>query len=305
MKKIIVVFFCIVYSLSSYSQQRFDAAELLSNLKEISSDKYQGRRVGEEGNKLARIFLEKKMKEVGLLQFDSTYQHTFPFLHRTFRKKMEGYNLIGYLKGTEKPEEYIVLSSHHDHVGMHNDGTKQDSIYNGADDNASGTCALLAMAEYFLEHRPKHSIIFAAFDGEEMGLVGSDWFVDHSPIPLKNIILNINMDMISRNEKNEIYICGTRHYPKLKKMLKNSDENSVLTVSFGHDDPKEKNGDDWTFSSDHGPFHKQGIPFLYFGEEDHKDYHQPGDEFKNIDPVFYLNAVNLILDTTILLDNKL
>ena len=138
-----------------------------------------------------------------------------------------------------------------------------------------------------------------------MGLQGAKHFVDEPTVLLENIILNVNMDMIGRNVNNEIYICGTYHYPQLKKPLKKIARKSALKVSFGHDEPNHKKLDDWTRSSDHGPFHQKKIPFLYFGEEDHPDYHKPGDDFENIMPEFYGETIRLIIQSIERLDSKL
>ena len=100
------------------------------------------------------------------------------------------------------------------------------------------------------------------------------------------------MDMISHNDQNELYACGTHHYPQLKPQLQNID--SSINLLLGHDLPNDKKQEDWTYSSDHRNFHKRKIPFIYFGVEDHKDYHQPTDTFENINQEFYVEAVKLI-----------
>jgi Zn-dependent M28 family amino/carboxypeptidase len=136
-------------------------------------------------------------------------------------------------------------------------------------------------------------LIFVAFDAEEMGLQGSKYFVAHPPISIKNILININMDMIAHNDKNELYACGTYHFPELKQFV--FSKNKAPIILFGHDDPKLGH-DDWTFQSDQGSFFEKKIPFLYFGVEDHKDYHKETDEYKNINEVFYLKSVAAILE---------
>ncbi len=96
---------------------------------------------------------------------------------------------------------------------------------------------------------------------------------------MANIIFNLNMDMVSRNDKNEIYASGTFHYPQLSKYIDSIRPLTKVTVSLGHDDASKGASDDWTTQSDHYPFHKKGIPYIYFGVEDHPDYHQPTDQF--------------------------
>ena len=280
--------------------QTISSEELLNHLKTLSSDAYQGRGNGTDGAQLARNHIVEVFEEIGLEKIDTTYEQSFPFYSRRLKKKGHGINLIGLIKGTSAPEQYIVLTAHYDHLGI-----RKDSIYNGADDNGSGTCALFYLASYFKENPPTHSILIVAFDAEELGLRGAKHFVEEPPVPLENIIVNINMDMIGRNVHNEIYICGTYHYPSLKKVLKKPTRKSALKVSFGHDNPKLERGDDWTFSSDHGEFHKKKIPFLYFGVEDHPDYHMPSDDFNRIMPEFYMNAVQLVLESIRQIDRKM
>ena len=176
-------------------------------------------------------------------------------------------------------------------------------MYNGADDNASGVATLLAFIEYFKANKPEHTMIFAALDGEEMGLQGAKAFIEDKRIPLDEIILNINMDMISINNKNELYVVGTHHNPSLKPIIEEI-ETQPLRLRFGHDSP-DLGKDDWTMQSDHGVFHKAGMPFLYFGVEDHEHHHQPSDEFMNINQMFYIRAAHAILECIIALDKSL
>lgn len=281
-----------------WAQSKFDTTALLNHLKTLSSDAYEGRGTMQEGNIAAQDYIINEFTKLKLLPVTGGYKMPFNFLHPFRKTKMTGTNIIGKIKGKKYPNKYLVITAHYDHLGK-----IKDKIYNGADDNGSGTCALFAMAEWFTKNQPDHSLLFVAFDAEEINLEGSEDFVTKPPVPLKNMVLNINMDMIGRNVNNEIYICGTHHNKHLKPFIEEPVSKSPLKVSFGHDKPRGKQ-DDWTQSSDHAPFHNQGIPFLYFGEEDHPDYHQPTDDYKNIQPPFYINAVRLILETIIALDTK-
>ena len=266
-------------------------SKLLQNQKKLASDAFGGRATG--NNLLAQELITSYFTEIGLGKFDDDYKQPFTFIDEETKKQRTGTNIVGFVEGTDHTEQYIVMSAHYDHLGVVN-----DTIYNGADDNASGTAALMELAGYFSKNPPEHSIIFAAFDAEELGLHGSTHFVDHSPIPLQNIILNINMDMISRNSNNEIYVVGTFQYPEYKSMVDKVSHDSKLNVSFGHDDPTDSTRAFWMNSSDNGPFFKKMIPNITFSEEDHPDYHKPSDDFENIDPKFYKNVVQLILEFT-------
>jgi Zn-dependent M28 family amino/carboxypeptidase len=197
-----------------------------------------------------------------------------------------------------------VVTAHYDHLGVGRPDERGDSIYNGADDNAAGAAALAAIAGYLREHPPAHSVIFVAFDAEEMGLQGARAFVAEPPVPLDAIAINLNMDMISRNDRNELYAVGTYHYPFLKPYVERVAARSGISLLMGHDSG-EVRSEDWTSASDHGAFHARGIPFLYFGVEDHPDYHKPSDEFERIQPEFYQMAVETILDLLLELDAEL
>lgn len=295
--KILALFFCILLSTSLPAQPQLLADSLLAHVQTLSSDKYEGRRTQEAGNLLAGEYLLQRFENFGLEQFDSTYLQSFHFYSRWQKQGYEGRNVIGYLKGTEYPEKYIVLSAHYDHLGK-----RDGDIYNGADDNASGVGALLEMARYLGQHPPRHSIIFAAFDAEELGLRGAEHFLDEPPVPLDNIILNVNMDMISRNTRQELYIVGAGYNPFLRAPLEKLGEDCPLTISFGHESPEPTRSDDWTMASDHGKFHQKNIPFLYFGVEDHEDYHQTTDDFERILPAFYIQAAEFILNSLLHLD---
>jgi Zn-dependent M28 family amino/carboxypeptidase len=259
------------------------AKQLLKDVETLSSDKYEGRKTGTKGAEMARSYIRNRFDVIGLKSFNTAYQSAFSFKSKN-STDVSGTNMIGYIQG--KTDQVIVISAHYDHLGIVN-----SEVYNGADDNASGVAGLLYLADYFIKNPPNNTLIFAAFDAEEMGLQGAKAFVASPPVALNRIKLNINMDMISHNEKGELYVCGTFKYPELKKFFVIDNPNPKIL--FGHDDPKQ-GIDDWTNQSDQGAFNAKNIPFLYFGVEDHKDYHKASDEYQNINKVFFENAVNAI-----------
>jgi len=262
----------------------FDEDQLLERVSVLSSDNYEGRATGERGNDSARAYIITQFKKLNIEPHYTNYEQAFSFDRKgvTYEAK----NVLATIRGTKFPDKYIVISAHHDHLGI-----KNGKIYNGADDDASGVSALLSFAEYLSENLPNHTVIFASFDAEELGLQGAKHFVN--TIDKEKLLLNINMDMISRSPKNELYVVGGRYETSLKTIIEafNNPTDSVLLV--GHDGSDGKQ--DWTYSSDHAPFHKAGIPFLYFGNEDHESYHKPTDDFDAITPKFYINAVRIIL----------
>lgn len=263
------------------------AVEILGLQQTLSSDAFAGRGTGK--NQKAQKLINSYFETIGLEKFNKSYSSKFDFIDENTNAKRQGTNILGYVKGKSYPNEYIVIGAHYDHLGI-----KNDTIYNGADDNASGTAALLVLAKHFSKRQPEHSMIFVAFDAEELGLHGSKYFVEQPPVPFKAIKLNFNFDMISRNSKNEIYVVGTFPYPQFKPAIDQVAKTSPLIVSFGHDDPNDKTKDYWMFSSDNGPFHRKGIPNITFSEEDHPDYHKYTDDFENINQDYYQNVVTLI-----------
>ncbi len=193
----------------------------------------------------------------------------------------------------------FVVSAHYDHLGVR-DGV----VYPGADDNASGVAVILEVAAYCQKNPFRRSIVFAAFDAEEGGLNGARVFVAKPPVPKERIALNVNLDMVSRSDKREIFVAGTYHTPSLKPPLEAVAKRAPITVLFGHDRPKAMAGgvDDWTNQSDHGPFHAAKIPFVYFGVEDHADYHKPTDTADKINRGFFVDVAETILDAILQLD---
>ena len=269
----------------------FDAARLLRDLQGLSADEMQGRAPELPSIKKARDFIERRFRESGLEPIGTGYRQEFTIKHKVSREQpLSVVNFVGQIEGSKKREKYLVVTAHYDH-----DGVKKGEIYNGTDDNASGTAALFTIADYFKRKKPDHTIVFVAFDAEELGLIGSTYFVANLPIPKEKIVLNVNLDMIARGDKGELYAAGTHHYPELKPTLERIGKKTRIRLLFGHDDPK-LGKDDWTLGSDHAAFHRVGIPFVYFGVEEHPDYHKPTDDFEKVPQGFYVKAVETIIE---------
>ena len=193
-------------------------------------------------------------------------------------------NVVAILEGSDPVlrNEYIVFSGHMDHVGVGQPNQKGDSIYNGADDDASGTIAVVEMAEAFakLEPRPKRSLMFLTVSGEERGLWGSDYFADHSPVPVSQIIANLNTDMVGRNWKDTIVAIGKEHSDLGATLNKVNRQHPELRMTAIDDIwPQES----FYTRSDHYNFARKGVPILFFFNGTHEDYHQQGDEVSKID----------------------
>lgn len=277
-----------------------DAARVIADVEVFSADSMEGRRTGTAGNERARRYLLRAFAEIGLTPFGTSYERRFAFRPRGVAADLRGVNIVGWIRGSRYPDRYIVVTAHYDHLG-----TEDGSIYHGADDNASGTAGLLALARYFRAQPPAHSLVFAAMDAEERGLSGARAFVADPPVDREAIVFNVNLDMISRNERDELYVAGTYHYPRLSPLVRRLADTAPVTLLAGHDRPDLAPGDDWTRASDHGAFHDAGIPFLYFGVEDHEDYHRPTDTFENIDTDFLVRAVETVRRAVAALDAEL
>ncbi len=309
--KLVTSFFIFAFSLLSVCAQTttvkqasapaskiINAAQLLRDVETLSADEMQGRGIGTAGGIKAREFVVRRFKETGVKAFGNEYVAPFEFTNRA-NAKISGANVVGFIEGKKYKDKFIVISAHYDHVGI-----QKGEIYNGADDDASGTAALFALAEYFKKNKPQHSVIFAAFDGEESGLRGARAFIAAPPAAKESIVMNVNMDMLSRSDKNELYASGTYHNPQFKPALEAVAKNAKIKLLLGHDRP-EQGQNDWTNQSDHGAFHAAKIPFIYFGVEDHKDYHRPTDDFVNINQEFYVRAVETILEAVKSFDKEL
>jgi Zn-dependent M28 family amino/carboxypeptidase len=193
-------------------------------------------------------------------------------------------NVMGIVPGEDPvlADEYVVYSAHMDHVGVGRPDLEGDSIFNGADDDASGTATVMEVAEAFasLDPGPRRSILFVVVSGEEKGLWGSGYFADNPPVPVESMVANLNADMVGRNWPDTIVAIGKEH----------SDLGSTLErVNAAHpelgmtaiDDiwPEER----FYYRSDHFNFARRGVPVLFFFNGTHEDYHRPSDEVELID----------------------
>ncbi|WP_422089778.1 M28 family peptidase [Tenacibaculum ovolyticum] len=298
---IIVILSAFVISCKSETEKttplvyKFTTNLILDDIKKLSSDEFEGRKTSTLGATKAKDYIRERFKKLNVIPLLESFEQPFSFTQG--EKDYNAVNVLGLIKGTEHTDKYIVLSAHYDHLGIIN-----DKIFNGADDNASGVAALFAFAEYFKTHPPKHNVILASFDAEELGLKGAYHFADNSIIDLNKIVLNLNFDMISRSDSKELYAVGTRYSQPLKETISSFDNIDGVELLIGHEGLD--NLDDWTNSSDHAAFHKKNIPFIYFGVPDHKDYHKSTDVYESIDQQFTINAIQTLLNVFTQLDAK-
>lgn len=244
-------------------------ADMQRHVDALANDTFEGREAGSRGGRAAGVYLGQEFRRLGLSggATDGGYYQSFGGNYR---------NLLGILEGSdpELKSEFIVVSAHYDHVGY---GTYQNSygptgfIHNGADDNASGTAGLLEVIEGIvqLENRPRRSILFALWDAEEKGLLGSKHWLAHPTIPLDQVQLMINMDMIGRLRPQGLEVSGTRTGSGFRQLvgMQNRDTNLLLDFTWKIDD-----------NSDHYPFFERGIPILMLHTGLHDEYHRPSDD---------------------------
>lgn len=285
-----------------YQPTTYDGPAMLRLTETLSSDALGGRAVGTPGNEAARGFLLKRFDALQLRRFGDRYTRSFTLLPTKDETTTatQGINMIGWIAG-ETPGEgpAIILTAHYDHLG-----TVDDQIHNGADDNASGAAAVIAVTESFTRFPPKHDVIIALLDAEEVGLLGARDLVRNPPIDAARIALNINLDMVSRSDAGELYVAGTYHTPALIPLVQRVMTTAPTTLIIGHDRP-EDGPNDWTLQSDHGPFHEAGYPFLYFGVEDHAGYHDPSDDYDAITHDFFLRSADTIIQAVRAADDGL
>ena len=262
-----------------------DGAQLLHDLKTLSADDMQGRQAGTAGGARARAYVVSRFKASGIQPIGESYTTEFPL---GGRQDGTGVNVVGRIAGRRQPVRHIVVSAHYDHVGVQDGRT-----FNGADDNASGTAALFALGKYFAAHQPQHTLIFVAFDAEEVNLTGARAFVRNPPVDVKSIAININADMIGRDANNRLFVAGTFEQPFLKPQVVRVAARAPVRLLMGYNNPKS-GADYWVRRADQWAFLEARIPALYVGVEDYEQYHKPTDDYDTITPVFFVNAVETL-----------
>lgn len=199
-------------------------------------------------------------------------------------------NVLGFLEGEEKPDEILVITSHYDHIGIADDGR----INNGADDDASGTSAVLEMAQAFAlaaekGHRPRRSVLFIAFSGEEKGLLGSKYYTQHPVFPLSQTVTNLNIDMVGRIDKHHekdsayVYLVGADRLSQELHDLSESVNQTYVNLELDYTYNAKDDPNRYYYRSDHYNFAEQNVPVIFYYNGTHKDYHQPTDTIDKIE----------------------
>ena len=251
----------------------------------LASDEYEGRFTGEPGQKKAAEFIANYYKELEIKGAiaDSSYLQPIPAAYFNGRAKHDSENVIAYIKGSEKPDEYIVLSAHYDHLGV-----KGDKIFNGADDDASGTTAILKIAKAFQKAAkagkgPKRSIVFLHVTGEEIGLYGSKYYTENPIFSLEGTVANLNIDMVGRvdekhaNNPEFIYLIGADKLSTELHELSEATNKKYTNLELDYTYNDENDPNRFYYRSDHYNFAKNNIPIIFYFNGVHDDYHKDTD----------------------------
>lgn len=351
MKKQVYSFLLLVsfaFSVSAQKAQvaRVDALEssLRKHVAYLASDKLEGRRTGEQGatyaaGYIANQFARMKLKP-GARSANGKASYMQPFSYTPVRNPhadapeptkgvaatnaKAGYNIIGILDGHDRvlKNEAIVIGAHYDHLGRGGQGSlaaNSTDVHHGADDNASGTAAIIELARQFAkEKKNKRTIIFIAFSGEEDGLFGSKYYVNNPVFPLEKTVAMINLDMVGRLKDDKLTIGGIGTASELKSIVEEKNSRPALNLPLGHiyNDKGEyvptggpkfevfhlQLNEDGFGPSDHASFYGKQIPVLFFFTGTHLDYHKPSDTAEKINYaglqqiVAYVSAIAKAVD---------
>jgi hypothetical protein len=276
------------------ARARTDTAQLMARLRALSADSMEGRGTGTAGAERGRRWIVRELEAMGVRPLGAAFEQPVRYRRRGGAGGSGGdsavaVNLVARIPGRVPGGPVLLLSAHSDHLGVRN-----GAVYNGADDDASGCVALLAVAEQLRRTPPRHDVLLVFFDAEEAGLQGARGFVAQPPVPLARIALVVNADMVARQDGGALWVAGTSHTPALRPLVEQAAAGAAIPVRLGHDTPGGKPGDDWTGASDHGAFHARGLPFLYLGVEDHPDYHKPGDDADKVEARFFGAVVDVL-----------
>ncbi|WP_405562986.1 M28 family peptidase [Polaribacter sp. Asnod6-C07] len=299
-----LVFFIFLSILVSCKPEINQENRIKEDVTFLASDELEGRQTGTEGEKKAAAYISKRFYELGL-QEKGTKKYLQPF---TFKPKtnphdevkfnvngdgtITGNNVLGFIDN--KAENTVIIGAHYDHLGFGGEGSLyRDSIkaiHNGADDNASGIAVLLNLAAKLKAKNTNNNFLFMAFSGEEMGLLGSNYFVKNPTIDTKKVSYMINMDMVGRMKKDSsLAVYGTGTSPIFKQVLKSHNDSFKLIQQESGVGP-----------SDHTSFYLADIPVLHFFTGQHEDYHKPGDDSEklNYDGLYLISdyIFNIISD---------
>tara|TARA_R110001632_G_scaffold169637_1_gene288644 strand:- start:3329 stop:4312 length:984 start_codon:yes stop_codon:yes gene_type:complete len=275
-----------------------DSITVRKHLYTLASDEMEGRRSGTAGIEKAAQYIESEFARIGLKTYEDlpTYRQTFTFKPRRSNDSITSSNIIGVLEGTSKKDEIVIISAHYDHLGIRSKEGVLDSIYNGANDDASGVTGVLALAEYFKKVGNERTIVFAAFTAEEMGIIGSTYF--GKGIDASKYVAGINLEMIGKTPSfgpNTAWLTG----------FDRSDFGQIIQknlVGTGYQlfpDPYKKFN--LFFRSDNASLARLGVPSHTFSTtpiDVDKDYHQASDEAETLNMTVITQTIQAVAKGT-------
>jgi Zn-dependent M28 family amino/carboxypeptidase len=288
--------------------------ELKTHLYTYASDEFMGREAGTEGETLAINFLKDYYKSTGVSggSTEGSYFQEMTVFYRS-GNSIDSYNVLAFIQGSDKANEVLVITSHLDHIGIEADG----QINNGADDDGSGTVAMMEIAEAFIQAKedgngPRRSVLFLHVSAEEKGLLGSKYYTDNPIYPLTNTVANLNIDMIGRvdnlhiEQPDYIYLIGSDILSDdLHDVSEKANQDYVgLTIDYRYNDPTTLvyefgrwRENRYYYRSDHYHFVKNNIPAIFYFNGTHKDYHAPTDTVEKINYALLEKRTRLIFHT--------
>lgn len=287
------------------------AEDLKIHLEEVSSDKYNGRKTGEEGHNQVCDYIASHYKSLKLKAPESN-----PDYYQSVPKDIlpiglnDSQNVIAYIEGAEFPNEYVFISAHSDHEGVIN-----GEIYNGADDNGSGTAAVLEMAEAFSlavldGYQPKRSIVFLHVTAEEVGLHGSRYYTENPIFPIAQTVATLNIDMIGRvddrhqNNDNYIYLIGSDKISTELDFIAQKANKVFTQLELDYKYNADNDSNRYYYRSDHYNFATKGVPVIFFFNGEHEDYTKPTDTADKINYTLLAKRAQLVFATAWYLANS-
>ena len=312
MKNILLPLF-IGLSFTMFSQNNVKYAETINttdlekHLTVLASDSLEGRETGQKGQKMAADYIMNHFKNIGVppYKWNTYYQHfrvkngrhtckcddcDIDFLKKILgaNKWIKGENVLAYIEGTDLKEELIVITAHYDHLGIH-----EGKVYNGADDDGSGTVAAMEIAEAFMLAKkdgngPRRSILVMCVSGEEKGLLGSKYYTDHPIYSLEKTVANLNIDMIGRvddwHENGDyIYLIGADMLSQELHDISEQVNEEFIGLELDYTFNAEDDPNRYYYRSDHYNFAKNNIPVIFYFNGVHEDYHKVTDTVDKID----------------------
>ena len=280
--------------------------DLERHLTILASDSLEGRETGKPGQKMAADYIMNHFKNIGIPPYkEKTYYQKFKvesdrhlckcedcdsdFIKKLFNIKeyVKGENVLGYIEGTDLKEELLIITAHYDHLGKHD-----SLLFNGADDDGSGTVGIMEIAEAFMIAKkegkgPRRSVLIMPVSGEEKGLLGSKYYTDNPIYPLENTIANLNIDMIGRidnlhNTPNYVYLIGSDMLSQELHDISEEINKKYIGLELDYTYNEQNDPNRYYYRSDHYNFAKNNIPVIFYFNGVHEDYHKTTDTIEKI-----------------------